>query len=184
MKPKRTKSHIDQHPLAGLDRQTHEFARIAENVFEEECVKYLLGRFDMASVRFELLRKHKLATGENRLTLHDFCLHYDSFPLAMDALVTKVSRSDRLSALYKDFGQRPVMKKWRELRSELPQELKGRPFALVVKWPYMSRGLVFHTLGDLGINGVRLHWRERRFELYVEPFEQVVAWLKTNWSPE
>lgn len=183
MTRRKPKSNLPRHPLAGLNDNLRAFDQINEVNFEEDCVRYLLTQFDMAEARWELLRKHKLATGENRLTLPDFCLHFNSFPLSLNSLVVDVAKSDRLSVLYKDFAARPVFKKWKEMRSEQPEELKGLPFGLIVKWPFMPRGLVFHTLGDLGINGVRLHFREGRFQLYVEPLEQVTKWLKQHWSP-
>lgn len=176
-------------PLQGLHFK-RDFREIEESAFEEQTVRYLLGAIGAEKRRYELIRQHEQNTGEKKLTLLDFCYHFDTFPMVLQSVTTGVAKTNKLNKLFGVGSRGSVLgrngklhKKWIEIRNDLPREFKGRPFGLVAKWAFMPRGLLFHTMGDVGYDGIRLHLRDGRFEMIAEPLEQFVTWLKTNWSP-
>ena len=173
---------IVPHPLMGIQSEKRDFAAMTESAFEEDTVKFLLQELDLQKLKFPLLNHWKAQTGQSRLTLTGFCQFFDTFPLVLRPITANISHSDRLSTLFRQFDDRPLIRKWKDLRDDLPREMRGRPFGAIVKWPFIKRGLVFHTRGDTGGGGLRLQWRDRKFQLTAEPLTQLVDWLKQNWS--
>jgi hypothetical protein len=177
------------NPIAGM-KFNLDLGEKNEAAFEDSTVMYLLNAFGLSKIKWDLIRQHEQNTGEKKLTLLDFCYHYDTFPMVLQSAVSGMAKTNKVNKLFTVGSRGSVLslegtlyKKWKEIRDDLPRDFQGRPFGLVAKWAHIPRGLLFHTMGDLGTNGVRLHWRERRLEMTVEPLEQFVGWLKTNWSP-
>lgn len=172
-----------RHPLAGIENQYKAFADQKDQAFEEEIVKQLLTAYGIQNVKFELLRRAEADIGRKVLNLIGFCSYFDDFPVALQSLADKFTLSDKLHFLLQDFENRAPVQKFLEMRRELPDELRGRPFALVLKWPYMPRGLVVHTLGDTDIPGSRITFRKKGLQIGAEPFPQFLKWLQMTWSP-
>lgn len=179
---KKKRAKLIPHPLAAVADIVRRFEARAEGVFEEDSIKYLLNEYEASNVKWRLIKEHEQRTGNKQLTWYTFCDYFESFPLVIQTLTTKVSKSDRLHELFRKFDKFVITDKWFELRDELPQELRSRPFGLLVKWPFIPRGMLFHSLGDTGGPGLRLCWRHKKTELVGEPFPQFVRWLKQTWS--
>jgi hypothetical protein len=174
----------DRHPLAGIQNQFKAFADMKDQAFEEEIVKRLLTEYEIPKLKYELLRRNEADIGRKVLTLLGFCRYFSNFPVTLQSLADKFSMSDKLHYLLQNFEERAPVQKFLDMRNELPDELRGRPFALVLKWPYMPKGLVVHTLGDTDMPGSRITFRRKGLQIGAEPFPQFLAWLRTRWSPQ
>ena len=155
----------------------------AEVVFEEKCVKYLLDAFKLESGKWELLRESHQETGERKLTLEGFCRHYGTFPLHLQSLAAKVSDNDRLHFVLRNL-EKALVRRWLA-RQVFPRQGDDRSLGLIVKWPYISHGLLLHSMTDLTKgDGTRLTRQRGRVRLYVEPLGQAIAYLRRVWRPQ
>lgn len=167
----------------------------AEAAYEEKCVKYLLSAFKMENRKWALLKQSEDGIGigrllspsawtteKRRLTLAGFCGHFNAFPLFLQSRAESVSESEKLSSLLQK-GREVFGELWLSQRAENFGD--SRPFGLVLKWPYISHGLLLHTHTGLAKgDGTQLVWQRRGVRIFIEPLGPVISRLRKVWRPE
>jgi hypothetical protein len=151
--------------------------------FEESVVQRLLTKYKMASSKWTLLREHEDRVGTKQLTLAGFHSYFNTFPVYLQSTVIKgLAKDSRLFQFANDFTKRKVYQQFHELKQTVSPDFSGDSFGLVVKWPYIKTGMVFHNRGYSDKNGFHMIYRYRREQLIAEPFEQFLK--STRWVME
>lgn len=187
---------MGKHPLGGFHRAHEENEGRREANFEEKCVRFLLGEFGLTKAKTRLSKMNHDATGSYRLTFRQFSLAFPSFPVYLAFTRARGIIPDcSLDKLWNRFHQRKIVKLYAELLEEIvPEEFHDRVFGLVMKWPYVSRGVVLYDCGPdiYTIPGTRVVWTPGPRTaspggakvMSLEPFKQFLADHVGDWTPD
>lgn len=166
-------------PLLDL---SDDFGERAEQKWEEECVKQVLQRFKLLPVRFDLIEQQFRSTGMRALTFYQFSRRYPSFPIYfVSAVLRNLRKKCPLDRLLLDLKTRPIVTEYEKRREMIPPELVGMPYALLVKWPYMTPAMCVHSYSSDLDYGPKLMYKLKRHIYCVEPLPQLLRQI--GWQP-
>ncbi len=155
----------------------------AASRFEDETCNYLLARFEMPQVKWEMLREHEAATGEKRLLLAPFCCQFfPDFPYYLASRVIKKASEISLATLLLKFEKTPLLDAY-DLLSTESFDASTRPVGLIFRCRGFAHGLILHNGMTSQAPGARLEWSHPDGSLLtLEPFSQFVTRLA--WKPQ
>lgn len=159
------------------------FRKLAAESYERQCVELLLNKFGLTGMRQQLLTRCQENCGRRELRLLEFCDAVLGFPFFLAARVPQKVKRVGIFEFFKDFKKRELYRFFQEAAEDCPAEFRSRSLAVIVKWPYVPKGLVIHERHYSGRNGMRLVFVDGRREYVVEPLEQFLAGVAANWEP-
>lgn len=175
--------------------------------YEEKLVGHLLTYYGLAAYKSMLRQKGQREFGATNLRLSVFLDMFGTYPAILTvAKIRGLARNCTIDKLFNNMPTRKLIEQYLLLRNESCSAETGYydetspyytgPFAMVVPWPYIPKGMVVHDKAvpiDECPSGlkkpcVRLIWTlSKKYQkhgkyLVIEPLDQFLA--SFSWTPE
>jgi hypothetical protein len=182
---------MPKHPLF-YQEQPEDKRNRQESQYEEKLTSHLLTRYGLASYKSKLRQLAQKTYDDSRLKVGLFVEMFD-YPVQLGVVKMPVVKSCSLDKLYNRISTRKIIEHYFLARDESQSD---KPFALVVPWTYIPKGMVIHERNvviDELPSGllkpcVRMIWtlpkkkQKRGKYLVLEPLDQFLSGI--DWKYE
>ncbi len=140
----------------------------------------MLTKMGLPKLKWTLLTKSEVDTGEKRLTFSGVEGLFPNFPVSIRYRAIPNSSKISVAQMITKFAATNIVKVYSDLFDELDDF--GKPVCLLVSWAGLKNGMVWHNWGAPA-SGCAFTAVFSEETLYGEPFSQFMTRLE-SWRPE